>query len=205
MRFRCRPGWRRTGLSIVRSHRLTWRRAGLGLVVLAFGLASRAQVGDFSRSLAPYVPSPPPIVEKMLEAAGVRPNELVYDLGSGDGRVLITAAKKFKARSVGIEISPKLVEQARRHIKEEGLEERCRVIEGDVRAVDFRDADVVVLYLLTSSNEILRPSLEKNLRPGARVVSHDFEIREWNPAKVVQAEAHGRVHSIYVYEVPVSR
>jgi tRNA G37 N-methylase Trm5 len=205
MRFACRPRWLGAGPYIGSSRGFAWRRAGVGLAVLAIGLAGRAQVGDFSRSLAPYVPSPPPIVEKMLEAAGVRPNEVVYDLGSGDGRILITAAKKFKARSVGIEISSKLVEQARKHIKAEGLDDRCRVIEGDVRDVDFRDADVVVLYLLTSSNEILRPSLEKNLRPGARVVSHDFEIREWNPAKVVQAEAHGRVHSIYVYEVPVSR
>ena len=164
-----------------------------------------AQNSDYSKSLAPFVPTPQPIVEKMLEAARVKPNELVYDLGSGDGRVLIAAAKKFKARSVGVEISPKLAKSAEKWIKEEGLQDMCKVIQGDLRDVDLSAADVVVLYLLTSSNELLRPRLEKSLKPGTRVVSHDFEIREWNPSRVVQAVAHGRVHSIYVYEMPVSK
>ncbi len=185
------------------------RRMGfIGLVVMLAMAVTRpafSQPGNYSKSLAPYVPSPQPIVEKMLEAAKVKPGELVYDLGSGDGRVLITAAKKFKARSVGVEISPKLVKQARERIKREGLEDKCRVIQGDLREVDLSDADVVVLYLLTSSNELLRPRLERSLKPGARVVSHDFEIREWNPVRVVQAEAHGRIHSIYVYEWPTSK
>jgi len=175
------------------------------LLALAVSWPAAAQPGDYARSLAPYVPSPQPIVERMLEAAEVKPGELVYDLGSGDGRVIITAAKKFKARSVGVEISPKLVKQARERIKKEGLEDRCRVIQGDLREVDLSDADVVVLYLLTSSNELLRPRLERSLKHGARVVSHDFEIREWNPIRVVQAEAHGRIHSIYVYEWPTSK
>ena len=178
----------------------------LCIVSLVAGfVALAAQVGDYSKNLAPYVPSPRPVVERMLEAAEVKPNETVYDLGSGDGRVLIMAAKKFKANSVGIEISPKLVASANRTIKQEGLEGKCKVIQGDLREVDFSPADVVVLYLLTSSNELLRPSLEKSLKPGARVVSHDFEMRGWNPTRVVRAEAHGRVHSIYVYEMPVSK
>lgn len=164
-----------------------------------------AQVDDYSKSLAPYVPSPPPIVEKMLEAARVQPNEVVFDLGSGDGRVIVTAAKKFKAQSIGVEISPKLVKSANDRIRDEGLEDRCKVIQGDLREVDLSSADVVILYLLTSSNELLRPNLEKTLKPGARVVSHDFEIREWNPTRVVQAEAHGRVHSIFVYEFPIKK
>jgi cyclopropane fatty-acyl-phospholipid synthase-like methyltransferase len=163
------------------------------------------QVSDYSRSLAPYVPSPQEIVDKMLEAAEVKPGEVVYDLGSGDGRVLVTAAKKFHARSVGVEISPKLVRKATENIKREGLEDKCKVIQGDLREVDLSEADVVVLYLLTSSNEALRPSLEKVLKPGARVVSHDFRMRGWKPAKVERAEAHGRTHSIYVYEMPPSK
>jgi ubiquinone/menaquinone biosynthesis C-methylase UbiE len=175
------------------------------LVLVSSNSPGLAQQGDFSKSLAPYVPSPQPIVEKMLEAAGVRPNERVFDLGSGDGRVLITAAKKFRARSVGVEISPKLVDKANQRIKDEGLEDRCEVIKGDLRDVDLSEADVVVLYLLTSTNELLRPNLEKSLRQGARVVSHEFEIREWNPSKVVQVEAHGRIHNIFVYEFPVNK
>jgi tRNA G37 N-methylase Trm5 len=177
-----------------------------GLFVIAPASPGLAQQGgNYSKSLAPFVPSPQPVVEKMLEAANVRPNEVVYDLGSGDGRVLVTAAQKFRASSVGIEISPELVERANQRIKNEGLEKKCRVIQGDARDVDLSEADVVVLYLLTSSNEVLRPALEKSLKSGARVVSHDFEIKEWNPSKVVQAEAYGRIHSIYVYEFPLVR
>jgi tRNA G37 N-methylase Trm5 len=177
---------------------------GLFLIAPASpGLAQHG--GKYSKSLAPFVPSPQPVVEKMLEAAQVRPNEVVYDLGSGDGRVLVTAARKFRANSVGVEISPDLVERANQRIKDEGLERKCRVIQGDAREVDLSPADVVVLYLLTSSNEVLRPNLEKSLKPGARVVSHDFEIEEWNPSKVVQAEVHGRIHSIYVYEFPINK
>ena len=174
------------------------------ILVLLILVPAGAQVDDYSKSLAPYVPSPQPIVEKMLEAARVRPDEVVYDLGSGDGRVIVTAAKKFKAHSIGVEISPKLVKSANTRIKNEGLENKCKVIQGDLRDVDLSTADVVVLYLLTSSNELLRPNLEKTLKPGARVVSHDFEIREWNPTRVVQTEAHGRVHSIFVYEFPIN-
>lgn len=177
----------------------------LALLTLAAAVPAAPQAGDYTKSLAPYVPSPQPIVEKMLEAARVRPNEVVYDLGSGDGRVLITAAKKFKAKSVGVELSPELVKKATDWIEQEGLKERCQVIQGDLREVDLSAADVVVLYLLTSSNELLRPALEKSLKVGARVVSHDFEIREWNPTRVVQAEAYGRVHSIFVYEWPVTK
>lgn len=168
-------------------------------------VAAPAQSPETSKSLAPWVPTPPEIVDKLLEAGEVKANEVVYDLGAGDGRVLIAAAKKFKARAVGVEISPKLVETARQRIKEEGLEDRCTIIKGDLREVDLSPADVVVMYLLTSSNELLRPSLEKSLKPGARVVSHDFEVRGWNPVRVVLAQAHGRVHSIYVYKMPVSK
>jgi len=175
------------------------------LFLAAAAVPGQAQVGDYSKSLAPFVPSPQPIVEKMLEAAQVRPNEVVYDLGSGDGRVLITASKKFRAKSVGVELSQKLVDSANDRIRREGLEKTCRVIQGDIREVDLSEADVVVLYLLTSSNELLRPNLERSLKPGARVVSHDFEFRQWNPSKVVQSEVHGRVHSIFVYEFPVSK
>jgi predicted RNA methylase len=168
-------------------------------------VAALVSAQDPSKSLAPWVPTPQEIVDRLLEAGEVKAGEVVYDLGAGDGRVLIAAAKKYKAKAVGVELSPKLVDAANRRIKEEGLEDRCTVIQGDLREVDLSSADVVVLYLLTSSNELLRPSLEKTLKPGARVVSHDFEVRGWNPVRVVMAQAHGRVHRIYVYKMPVSK
>jgi len=177
----------------------------LGISFLVGASAAFGQVSEHARSLAPYVPSPPQIVEKMLEAAELKANEVVYDLGSGDGRVLITAAKRFHAMAVGVEISPKLAKEATERIHAEGLDERARVIEGDAMQVDLSEADVVVLYLLTSSNELLRPNLERTLRSGSRVVSHDFEVRGWNPVKVLQEEAHGRMHRIFVYRMPTSR
>jgi len=177
---------------------------GLGLLLVASG-AAFTQVGEYAKSLAPYVPSPEGVVTSMLAAAEVKEGELVYDLGSGDGRVLIAAAKEFKARSIGVEISPKLVQESTEKIKAEGLEEHCKVILGDALDVNLSDADVVVLYLLTSSNELLRPILEQELKPGARVVSHDFEVRGWKPSKVVHEEVYGRTHSIYVYRMPDSR
>jgi len=156
-------------------------------------------------SLAPFVPSPQVVVDKMLEAAGVKPGETVYDLGCGDGRILITAARKFQARGVCVEISPDLVRQTVRHIRELGLQDQIQVIEGNLLEADLRGADVVTLYLLTSSNERLKPKLEGSLRRGARVVSHDFIMPGWQAWKVEKVQASGRVHTIYVYRMPPQR
>ncbi len=161
-----------------------------------------AQPAPKARSLAPYVPSPEHIVHKMLEAARVKPNEVVYDLGSGDGRVLVIAARKFGARAVGVEISPRMVQAANENLRKNGVQEQARVIEGDLLETDLREADVITLYLLTSSNELLRPILEKQLKAGARVVSHDFEVRGWKPNRVEKVGAYNRMHPIYVYEMP---
>jgi len=177
----------------------------LAALVAAFVTGLQAQQVERSRSLAPYVPTPQSVLEKLLEAAEIKPGEVVYDLGSGDGRVLITAAKKYRARAVGVEISPKLVRSAMENIKREGLADRCQVIHGDLLEVDVSDADVVVLYLLTSSNEEVRPRLEKYLKPGSRVVSHDFEVRGWKAERIEQAKAHNRMHYIYVYRMPTAK
>ncbi|HPQ17549.1 MAG TPA: class I SAM-dependent methyltransferase, partial [Bryobacteraceae bacterium] len=131
---------------------------------LSPALAQRPQ----PERLAPFVPSPQVVVERMLAAADIKPNETVYDLGCGDGRVVITAARVFKAKGVGVEISKELARQAREQVKALGLTNRVNIIEGDLLQVDLKPADVVTLYLLTSSNERLKPLLEANLRPGAR-------------------------------------
>ncbi|MCS7315314.1 MAG: methyltransferase domain-containing protein [Bryobacterales bacterium] len=157
------------------------------------------------QSLAPFVPSPHPVVEKMLEAARIKRGETVFDLGCGDGRVLITAARKYGARGVCIELSPDLVRQTREQIRRLGLEDRIEVIEGDLMNADLRSADVVTLYLLTSSNELLKPKLESSLRRGARVISHDFIVPGWEAERVEKVYASGRVHTIYVYSMPPRR
>lgn len=159
-----------------------------------------AQV-DATRSLAPFVPSPQHIVERMLEAAALKPGETVFDLGCGDGRVLVTAVEKFRAKAVGVELSPKVAQMAKDNIKYKGIQNSASVIEGNLLDVDLSNADVVTLYLLTESNSKLRPNLERYLKPGARVVSHDFEIRGWKPVRVEEVQAHRRAHRIYVYEV----
>jgi cyclopropane fatty-acyl-phospholipid synthase-like methyltransferase len=138
----------------------------------------------------------------MLMTSGLKPGETIYDLGSGDGRIVITAALKYGARAVGVEISERLVRAANENIKRAGVEARVQIIQGHLLDVDLSEADVVTLYLLTSSNDQLRPNLEKYLKPGARVVSHDFQIRGWKPVKVERALAHNREHTIYVYRMP---
>ncbi|MCC7497024.1 MAG: class I SAM-dependent methyltransferase [Bryobacterales bacterium] len=153
------------------------------------------------QNLAPFVPSPQPVVERMLEAAEVKPGETVYDLGCGDGRIVITAAQKFAANGVGVELSSRLVRQALNRIHELGLEKSVRIVQGDLLDVDISGADVVTLYLETLSNDKLRPKLEKSLKPGARVVSYEFKVRGWTPRLVEKVFAYNREHHIYVYRM----
>lgn len=151
--------------------------------------------------LAPFVPSPAQIIERMLEAASVKPGEIVVDLGCGDGRILVTAVQKFGAKAVGVELNPKLAKEASEMIARLGLQSHARVVRGDIFGADLTQADVVTLYLTTGSNEKLRPKLESSLRPGARVVSHDYGVRGWNPVDVQEVFVHGRRHKIYLYEM----
>ena len=151
--------------------------------------------------IAPDFPSPQEVIERMLQLARVQPGEMVYDLGSGEGGIVIMAARKFKARAVGIELSPELCKIATARVKALGLQDRVKIIHANMLKVDLRPADVVTIYLLTSANELLKPNLERDLRPGARVVSHDFEIRGWKPKAVEQVEAEGRPRTIYLYQI----
>ena len=172
--------------------------------VLTIGLASVPAVAQDSRytnKLAPYVSSPVRVVDRMLEMANIKPGETVYDLGCGDGRILIAAAEKYKAKAVGVEISPKLAAAATARIEREGISSQARVIQGDLLDVDLTGADVVTIYLATSLNEKLRPRLERYLKTGARVVSHDYAVPGWKPSKVDTTD-NGRGHVIYLYEMP---
>jgi ubiquinone/menaquinone biosynthesis C-methylase UbiE len=183
---------------------------GLGLCTglsfsqgLLYGQTPRYK--HYSNSLAPYVVSPQQIVDRMLELADLKSNETLYDLGSGDGRILITAVQRFHAKAVGIEISDSLVDSTNDRIRKLGLQNQARVIHGDFMQVDLSTADVVTIYLATDSNEILRPNLEKYLRTGARVVSHDYAVPGWK-AKVVDKDLpEARGHLIYLYEMPAKK
>lgn len=159
---------------------------------------------QYTNKLAPYVSSPQPIVDRMLQMANPKPTDVVYDLGCGDGRVLITAAQRFNSQAVGIELDDKLVQRATDSIARLNLQSRVRVLQGDLLRADVSGADVVILYLMTASNEQLRPRLEQMLKPGARVVSYSYMIPGWKPVKVDKTdERHG--HAIYMYEMPPAK
>jgi cyclopropane fatty-acyl-phospholipid synthase-like methyltransferase len=138
-----------------------------------------------------------PIVEAMLELARVREGELVYDIGSGDGRIVIAAAELFSARGVGIEIDEALVARSRRTAAEKNLGDRVQFIHADALEVDLSPADVVMVYLTTAGLSLLRPNLESMLRPGTRVVSHDYPVPDWTPAEERQVLRR----TLYLYYV----
>lgn len=163
--------------------------------------AASAQRFSDRDTLAPAFPTPQTVVDEMLTMAQVRPGEMVYDLGCGDGRIVITAARTFKARAVGIEIRRDIYERTRERVASLGLADQVQIVHGNALQYDLSPADVVTLYLLTSSNERLKPALTKYLKPSARVVSHDFEIRGWKPAMVHRMMVEGRTHAIYLYRM----
>jgi predicted RNA methylase len=151
-------------------------------------------------NLAPSIPTPFTVVDRLLEAAHVKAGDVVYDLGSGDGRIVIAAAQKYGAKAVGVEMMPDLCRQAERKIRDLGLDDRASIIEANVFHVDISPATVVTMYFMTDSNERLRPNLEKYLKPGTRVVSNQFPIKGWKPVSVEHVKA-GMDYTIYVYEV----
>ena len=152
--------------------------------------------------LAPYYPTPETVVEEMLKMVGTKAGEKMYDLGSGDGRIVIMAAKKFNADSTGVEFDADLYRQSSERIKALGLEKKARIIHGDIMAQDYSDANVITVYLLPISNDRVRPMLEKQLKPGTRIVAHDFEFSGWNADKVLHIEddGEGRSHTLYLYK-----
>ena len=159
-------------------------------------------VREYSQSMAPYVTSPQLIVDRMLQAASLKSGDVIYDLGCGDGRVLITAAQKYRVRAVGVEISESLAKTTEARVRKLSLQDQIQIIHGNLMNVNLSPADVVFIYLETGSNDLVRPNLEKFLRAGARVVSHDYAVRGWKPQRVEKIEVYNRPHAIYVYEMP---
>ena len=162
-------------------------------------LGTTTAPGEF---LAPFVPSPEALVDLMLEVARVGPGDTVYDLGAGDGRIVVAAAQRFGARAVGVELDNNRFAFASSRIRDFGLEPRARMVHGDLLAIDLTPATVVTLYQLPSVNEMLRPALERQLRSGARVVALDFPVQGWKPSNVLAARlTDGSQHAIYLYSI----
>ncbi|MEL7241559.1 MAG: class I SAM-dependent methyltransferase [Cyanobacteria bacterium J06643_5] len=156
------------------------------------------------RADVPYVPTANEVVEKMLEMAKVSKNDIVYDLGSGDGRIPIAAVKKYDAqKATGVEINPELVQKSQDNAKKAGVSDKVNFLQQDLFKTNFSDATVVTLYLLPAINLKLRPKLLQELKPGTRIVSHAFDMGDWKPERVEQVkDESGRSYTLYQWTVP---
>jgi SAM-dependent methyltransferase len=152
-------------------------------------------------SLAPYVPTPSDVVDRMLVLAGVTAKDVVYDLGCGDGRIVIAAAQRYGARGVGVDIDPERVAESQANARKAGVEKLVTFRQQDALTVDVSPATVVTLYLLSASNLKLRPLLTRQLKPGARIVSHSFAMGDWEPAAVDRfQDSRGIERTLYLWK-----
>ena len=149
-----------------------------------------------------FVPTPPETVDEMLRQAHLKKGDVLYDLGSGDGRIPIAAAKQYGVRAVGIDIDPKLVDEASEAAKREGVENLVSFRNEDMFAADVHEATVVTLYLSNTLNVMLRPKLLRELRPGSLIISHDFRMGDWVPEKTVRVPWKNLYRTVYVWTVP---
>jgi SAM-dependent methyltransferase len=181
-------------------HSASMIRAAVSLL-LAGLLSSSTSIQ--SQTLAPYIATPEDVVDRMLSLAGVTPEDVVYDLGCGDGRIPIAAAVKYGARGVGLDIDPALIERSRANARAAGVADRVEFRVQDVLTADVSPASVVTLFLLSSSNEKLRPMLTRQLKPGARIVSHAFSMgRAWPADRVDQfVSARGDEVTLYLWRI----
>ena len=172
------------------------------LVIAVSGLTSTAKLAaQDPSSLAPFVPTPQDVVDRMLELAGVSENDVVYDLGCGDGRIVITAAERYGARGVGIDIDPQRIAESRANAERAGVAHLVEFVQQDALQVDVSDASVVTLYLLSSSNMKLRPILTSQLEPGARIVSHAFSMGNWDADHVERfTDTRGNTRTLYLWK-----
>jgi len=180
---------------------------GLGLLVIStfaviaqdsrYAIAVAQDTLFENKKIVPFVPTPQEVVDKMIELAGVKKGDLVYDLGSGDGRIVVTAAKKG-AKAVGFEIDGDLVKQSRDNIRKAGVQEQAEIRQQDILTVDLSAASVVTMYLLPDVNLQLRPNILSQLKPGSRVVSHAFDMGDWKPDRTERVD--GR--TLYLWTIP---
>jgi precorrin-6B methylase 2 len=151
-----------------------------------------------------FVPTPQQVVDKMLALAQVKKGETVYDLGCGDGRIVVTAAKQFGAKGKGFDIDPKRIAESQENVKKNGVQDSVEIVEADIFELDLKEADVITLYLLPSLNVKLIPQLDK-LRPGVRIVSHSFDMKGVTPDKVETVQGPDHEHTIYLWTTPLKK
>ncbi len=175
-------------------------KATLLFALLGIALAAQDKPAE-PEKLAPYYPTPETIVQKMLQLGALKAGEKMFDLGSGDGRIVIMAAEKFHANAVGVELDKDLFRQSMDKIQSLRLQKTAKIVNGDVLQQDYSSADIITVYLLPLSNDKVRPVLDKQLKKGTRIVSHDFEFKDWKPEKVetIEDDGEGRSHTLYLY------
>ena len=172
--------------------------ATVNLPILSPGIAQGQDLE--SKKIVPFVPTPQEVVDKMIELAGVKKGDVVYDLGSGDGRIVITAAKKG-AKAVGFDVDGDLVKESRANIQKAGVQDSAEIKHQDILTVDLSPASVITMYLLPDVNLKLRPHILSQMKPGSRIVSHAFDMGDWKPEKTERV--NGR--TIYLWIVPAKK
>jgi len=156
--------------------------------------------------IVPYVPTPQEVVDRMLELAEVKKGDVVYDLGSGDGRIVVTAAKKYGVKAIGFEIDPQRIKESHENIKKAGVENLVEIRQRDIRTVDLSGASVLTMYLLPEVNLMIRPNIWKQMKPGSRVVSHDFDMGDWKPLKTESIkDGTSWEHTLYLWHVEAGK
>ncbi len=175
--------------------------ARLSAFALCMGVGIPLAAAQEVETDVPFVPTSPEVVEQMLKLAQVKPSDTVYDLGCGDGRIVIMAAQKFHADATGVELDKDLAKQSSEKIRKLGLSKTARIINGDIFKQNYGSADLITVYLLPTSNNKIQPLLEKQLKRGTRIVSHDFEFQNWTPDRVenIDDDGEGRSHTLYLY------
>ena len=161
---------------------------------------------DEGKKIVPYVPTPQEVVDRMLELAQVKKGDVVYDLGSGDGRIVVTAAKKYGVKAIGFEIDPERIKESAENIKKAGVGDLVEIRQQDIRTVDLSQASVLTMYLLPEVNLMIRPNIWKQMKPGSRVVSHDFDMGDWKPLKKENIkDASSWDHTLYLWHVEAAK
>src|SRR5215510_14951819 len=189
------------GATMKRPHVLRGFGYGLALVLAGLWVSACAQP-QLKQPDVEYVPTPQNVVAEMLRLVAVKPTDVVYDLGCGDGHVVITAAKRYKAHGVGIDIDPKRIKESRANASRAGVIKQVKFLQQDLFETDIREASVVTLYLLPDLNRKLRPKLLSDLRPGTRVVSHDFDMGDWHPDQVIYVSGPTYEHTVFYWVIP---
>jgi hypothetical protein len=184
------------------------RLAGITIVVALVKsvVLDLSLVGAQEGKIVPYVPTPQEVVERMLVLAQVKKGDVVYDLGSGDGRIVVTAAKKYGVKAIGFEIDPERIKESRENIKKAGVEDLVEIRQQDIRTVDLSPATVLTMYLLPEVNLMIRPNIWKQMKPGSRVVSHDFDMGDWKPLKTEHIkDGSSWDHTLYLWHVEAAK